>query len=226
MFRYLGRKNRLSKYYPEPKYNTIIEPFAGSAAYSMLYYDRKVILCELDPLIYEIWDYIINKATPRRIMKFPILVRGQSLRDPKYSWMKQVEKNLVGYFLNSATSRPSMIPSPSKPYNKWNEKNRKQLSIDIQKVKHWRIIYGSYEQLRNYKKATWFIDPPYQGRGGSCYKMSNKYIDYRKLAKWCRNRNGQVIVCENEEANWLPFKKFREQCQSGRKHIEVIWIKG
>jgi site-specific DNA-adenine methylase len=226
MFHYFGRKKRMSKYYPEPKYNTIIEPFAGSAAYAMCYYDRKVILCELDPLIYDMWNYIINKATPRRIMKFPILVKGESLRDSKYSWMKQVEKNLIGFFLNSSTVRPSTVPSPSKTYNCWNEKSRKQLSLDILKVKHWKIIYGSYEQLRNYKKATWFIDPPYQGLGGKSYKMSNKYIDYRKLAKWCRNRNGQVIVCENEESSWLPFKKLKEQQQNKKRHTEVVWIKG
>jgi site-specific DNA-adenine methylase len=225
MFHYFGRKKRMSKYYPEPRYNTIIEPFAGSAAYAMHYYDRKVILCELDPVIYEIWDYIINKSTPKRIMKFPLLEIGESLNNPKYSWMKQVEKNLLGFFIKTAITKPGPQTSTKKGFYKWNEKYRKQLSLDIQKVKHWKIIYGSYEQLRNYKKATWFIDPPYQGRGGSCYRMSNKNIDYRKLSKWCRNRNGQVIVCENEEAKWLPFKKFREQYQSGRKHVEVIWIK-
>lgn len=225
MFHYFGRKKRLAKEYPEPKYNLIIEPFAGSAAYAMHYHTKRVILCELDERIYNIWDYIINKATPRRIMKFPILKIGDSLNNPKYSWIKQVEKNLVGFFLNSSTARPSTVPSPSKTYNQWNEKTRKQLSLDILKVKHWKVIHGSYESLRNYKKATWFIDPPYQGNGGKHYKMSNKYIDYHKLAKWCRTRNGQVIVCENEEATWLPFKHLKEQHQNKKRHTEVIWTK-
>jgi len=34
MFYYYGAKNLLSKHYPEPVFDTIIEPFAGSAAYS------------------------------------------------------------------------------------------------------------------------------------------------------------------------------------------------
>ena len=35
MFYYYGRKKQIAKYYPEPKYDTIVEPFAGSAAYSL-----------------------------------------------------------------------------------------------------------------------------------------------------------------------------------------------
>ena len=47
MFHYLGRKSdRFAKIYPEPKYNTIIEPFAGSAGYALHHYSKKVILCE------------------------------------------------------------------------------------------------------------------------------------------------------------------------------------
>jgi 16S rRNA G966 N2-methylase RsmD len=226
MFHYFGRKKRHVHNYPEPKYNTIIEPFAGSAGYSMKYHTKKVILCELDPLIYEIWNYIINKAIPGRIMKFPILKNGESLKDEKYSWLKIQEKHIIGFFMGTGRTRPGYRPSKVGVYNQWNVKTRKQLSIDIKKVKHWKIIHGSYEQLRNYKKATWFIDPPYQGLGGKSYKMSNKYIDYHKLAKWCRNRNGQVIVCENEEATWLSFKKLYNTTQNKRKHIEMIWLHG
>ena len=35
MFYYYGRKKQIAKYYPKPNFNTIIEPFAGSAAYSL-----------------------------------------------------------------------------------------------------------------------------------------------------------------------------------------------
>ena len=76
-------------------------------------------------------------------------------------------------------------------------------------------------------EATWFIDPPYSGNAGGCYKY--KKIDYESLAVWCRNRIGQVIVCENEGATWLPFKPFREikgtegRIRSGVSK-EVIWL--
>lgn len=35
MFYYYGRKKQLAKLYPKPNYSVIIEPFAGSAAYSL-----------------------------------------------------------------------------------------------------------------------------------------------------------------------------------------------
>ena len=35
MFYYYGRKKQIAKCYPKPNFNTIIEPFAGSAAYSL-----------------------------------------------------------------------------------------------------------------------------------------------------------------------------------------------
>lgn len=221
MFRYYGRKYSKIDLYPEPKYNLIIEPFAGSASYALRYYTKRVILVEKDPLIYGIWDYIINKATPKRILKFPILQEGESTND--YNWLTQPEKDLIGFFIRTASRHPGRVYSGNKGYNKWNEKTRKQLSEDILKVKHWKIIYGSYEDLKNYKNATWFIDPPYQGHGGSIYKKSNRDIDYKELGKWCKSRNGQVIVCENDNAKWLPFKKLFEQIQCGRNHIELIW---
>lgn len=225
MFRYLGRKYSYIDEYPEPKHNLIIEPFAGSASYAMRYPDKRVILCEMDKRVYDIWYYIINKATPKRIMRFPILEDGETLHDSKFSWMKPVEKDLMGFFIRTCSSTISRKPSKLKGYNKWNEKNRKQLSLDIQKVKHWKIINGSYITLKNYKNATWFIDPPYQGHGGKYYKNGNDGINYKELAEWCRNRNGQVIVCENEEAKWLPFRPLRKMYQNGKKHTEVVWIK-
>ena len=35
MFYYLGRKKRVAGKYPDPAFPTIVEPFAGSAAYSL-----------------------------------------------------------------------------------------------------------------------------------------------------------------------------------------------
>jgi hypothetical protein len=57
-------------------------------------------------------------------------------------------------------------------------------------------------------------------------------IDFRALAKWCRARQGQVIVCENSDALWLPFRPFGERMAAYRGKIksagvsqEVIWTK-
>ncbi|KKK76293.1 hypothetical protein LCGC14_2865080, partial [marine sediment metagenome] len=37
MWPYFGSKQSLVKYYPAPEYSDIIEPFAGSAKYSLKY---------------------------------------------------------------------------------------------------------------------------------------------------------------------------------------------
>ena len=37
----------------------MVEPFAGSAGYAVRYASAKVILSEVDPVIYGVWDYLI-----------------------------------------------------------------------------------------------------------------------------------------------------------------------
>ena len=66
MFYYYGRKKQIAKHYPEPSYDTIVEPFAGSAAYSLYgnHWKRRVILVEKDDRVSQIWKWLIEEATP------------------------------------------------------------------------------------------------------------------------------------------------------------------
>ena len=96
-----------------------------------------------------------------------------------------------------------------------------------EKIKHWTIERKSYEDIDN-EKASWFVDPPYRGRAGRAYKHSE--IDFSSLALWCREREGQVLVCENSNSEpWLPFKPFRSILGANRttssrnKMTEVLW---
>ena len=41
---YYGRKKKLVNRYPSPEYGTIIEPFAGSAAYAMKWGRNKMVI--------------------------------------------------------------------------------------------------------------------------------------------------------------------------------------
>ena len=137
MFDYYGSKNQLAKMYPEPRYGLIVEPFAGSAGYSMYWLqkrpDIKCVLVEKSDRVFGMW--------------------------------------------------------------------------------------------------TWFIDPPYQPVGGvrgngydkKCQCSAN-FIDFPALGEWCKSRMGQVIVCEQEGANWLPFRVLRETTNSqDKKYKEMIW---
>lgn len=80
MFPYYGSKYNLSEYYPKPKRDKIIEPFAGSAQYALRYYDKDVILLDRDPRIIGIWKWL-QKCSVGDILGLPDLGRG----DLKYA---------------------------------------------------------------------------------------------------------------------------------------------
>jgi site-specific DNA-adenine methylase len=218
MFYYYGRKEKIFKYYPKPKYDTIVEPFAGSAAYSMNYHDRNVILIEKDVRIAKLWEYLINVSS-EEILSLPILSKGQSLNNDNFNYLNENQKSIIGLFLNPGSAQPKKSPGK---FCAWNEKNRLKLSQDVNKVKHWQIINNDYTSIENIE-ATWFIDPPYQGNGGKYYKHGNKGFDYEFLSEWSLNRNGEIIVCENSEADWMDFKPLVEIQGQKHKTKEVIF---
>lgn len=217
MFYYYGRKEKVFRYYPKPKYNTIIEPFAGSAVYSLKNYEKNIIILDKDERIINIWNYL-KGATSDDILSLPLIYRGQTLNDPEFEELTLVQKDLISFFSNPSSAQPKRSVGK---FNIWHEKNRKRLSEDVNKIKHWEIILGDYHDIPN-QKATWFIDPPYQGNGGKYYKHGNKNMDYDELSEWVRSRKGQVIVCENSEANWLPFNPLKKLQGQRRKTVEVF----
>ena len=215
MFYYYGRKKRIVKYYPEPIYDTIIESFAGSAAYAMEYFEKKVILYEINNKIYSVWKYL-QEASIKDILGLPILEKGQCLNNEEFNYLSDPEKWTIGLFLNPGSSVPKKSPGN---FCDWDEKHRLLLSSELYKIKHWEIRNESYENAPNIE-ATWFIDPPYQ-HAGKYY--TNWKIDYESLGAWCIERQGQTIVCENEGATWLPFEPLVDL--KGQKHNrkEVMW---
>lgn len=220
MFYYYGRKQKIFNKYPKPNFDTIIEPFAGSAAYSMNYYDRNVILIEKDEKIATLWKYLIE-VKPEEILSLPLLNNGQSLNDDNFNYLTTNQKSLIGFFLNPGSAQPKKSPGK---FCAWTDENRKRLSIDVTKVKHWRIINDDYRNIEN-QEATWYIDPPYQGNGGQYYKHGNKNFNYDELRDWAMNRQGEIIVCENSEANWMDFKPLVEIQGQKHKTKEVIFYK-
>jgi len=217
MFYYYGRKKKIVKKYPEPIYDTVIEPFAGAAAYSMEYWTKNVILVEKNARIVAMWKFL-QSANQNDILGLPILSKGETLDDEKFNSLSANEKAVIGLFLNPGSALPKKRPGT---FNLWTEKNRERLSSDISKVAHWDIRCGDYTEVRNVR-ATWFIDPPYQF-GGQHYTFSNKKIDYEKLKEWCKIRKGQVIVCENTKATWLDFTPL--VALHGQKHTTTEAIR-
>lgn len=141
------------------------------------------------------------------------MVKGENLNNIKY--LSQVEKDLIGFHLRRGTARPGRSIGDRCSW----ARDKIKIAENLYKIKHWKIIQGSYEDLKN-EVATWFIDPPYfkQGHG-----YNKKIKDFEKLAIWCKNRQGQVIVCENESGKWLDFKPLVTLNGTNRKSTECIW---
>ena len=213
MFSYYGSKSKIVHLYPVPKYPKIIEPFAGSARYSLRYFDHDVLLVDKYDVIVNLWKWL-QKCSKQDILSLPDMYEGDSLD----SFDLPLEaKSLIGFCINQGSAQPK---TTAQLFNGWH-RDRSTIAHSIEHVKAWNIQLGSYTDIPN-QEATWFIDPPYQF-GGEYYKLSNKDIDYMTLAEWCKSRKGQVIVCENTKANWLPFRPVAQLHGSKYNTTEAVW---
>lgn len=207
MFSYYGSKSKIVQYYPQPTHDKIIEPFAGSARYSLRYFEKDILLVDKYKVIVDIWHYL-QRASVKDILGLP--------NQPEKS-LSNVENYLIGYCISRGSASPKIKPQN---YNSWNL-DKQKISSNLYKIKHWKIVHGSYEDLEN-ENVTWFVDPPYQF-GGHEYRCSNKQIDFPSLSNWCKSRLGQVIVCENSKATWMNFSPVIQMQGIQFKTTEAIW---
>jgi|UPI000120C919 Site-specific DNA methylase len=71
-FKHYGSKWRLACRAPQPQYDTIIEPFAGSAGYSLRYgAGRRVLLIDASEDTCTIWRYLLG-ASEDEILDLPV----------------------------------------------------------------------------------------------------------------------------------------------------------
>lgn len=215
MWSYYGGKTKLVHHYPTPKEDLIIEPFAGSARYALEYWERDVLLVDKFEKIARIWKYLIQ-ASKNDILNLPNITNGEKDSVDNYD-ISDEEKWLIGFNIGRGSASPRKTPGD---FNNWpNDKIR--IAESIHKIKHWKVIQGSFDDIPN-QNATWYVDPPYQF-GGEYYRESNKKIDFEKLGKWCESRKGQVIVCENTKADWMDFKPMIQFTGSVHTTTEAIW---
>jgi len=198
-FPYYGSKARIAKFYPEPQHRTICEPFAGAAAYSQRYWEHDVILNDLNPNVVRAWEFLIT-AKRSDILALPNVHYG--LRLETLTQLSDGERALMGFY-----SYDGFAGVAGRAVGKrclWNDRKAKLAEL-VFHFDHWHVFQMSWDTLPQDAETTWFIDPPYQF-GGEHYTCSNRNINFAALAAWCRGREGQVIVCENTKATWLPFR--------------------
>jgi hypothetical protein len=227
-FSYYGGKWRIAPRYPAPRHSTIIEPFAGSAGYSLRYPDRDVLLVEKYDVLYGIWSYLI-RVSEEEILGLPDVPNDTRIDD--IPGICQEARWLMGFCVNQATSTPMQTNGAwARSLNGggmfWTEARRQRIASQLHAIRHWRVMHGSYEDIEVGNPATWFVDPPYQVQGKH-YKERD--IHYGRLGHWCRTLPGQSIVCEGQDADWLPFEHLIDAAKAPNKHHknkkspEMIW---
>ena len=219
-----GGKWRAAPHYDQPIHDTIIEPFAGSAGYSMRYPARHVRLYDADPLIVGLWQYLIAVSSDE------ILALPTEVEHVDDLAVCEEARWLIGFWLNKGMTSPCKTPSKWmrdgwRPNSQWGPVIRQRIATQVDAIRHWTIEERSYEDVPM-ETATWFVDPPYNNAAGRRYRHHD--IDFRHLGAWCRELPGQAIVCEQTGALWLPFCPFKEiKSTEGSKRTnrsaEVVW---
>jgi hypothetical protein len=223
MFSFYGAKHRTAKLYPAPLHGTIVEPFAGSAAYASAYPERDIVLVERDPIVAGLWRWLIA-ASADEIRSLPLLDHGTRVRD---LGVRIEAQWLIGFWCNHGTTAPRQTLtafSHRRPSSFWGPEIRERVASQVDRIRHWQVIEGDYAEAPE-GTATHFIDPPYVG-AGRCYRHGSGAIDYTALGAWCRSRSGQVIACENVGASWLPFGEFLSAKSSRGVSREAVWVSG
>lgn len=221
MWSYYGAKTNLVNLYPKPKHGLIIEPFAGTAKYALKHFENDVLLLDKYPVIVKIWQWL-QQCSPGDILKLPRQIKETDRLD-EINFDCEAARLFMGFIVGCGAERPRIKATRRKTTHRPNHVNfnLKRVAANLFKIKHWKIMEGEYTEAPDVV-ATWFIDPPYQF-GGSVYVISNKQIDFQKLAPWIKSRQGQVIACENTKATWMDFKPVKAQRGSLHKTTEAIY---
>jgi len=218
MFSYYGSKSKIVDFYPKPKLDKIIEPFAGSARYALRYFDRDILLIDKYDVLIDVWSYLKN-VSEKELLKLSNLKLEYRLSDLLDK--NTIEYKFLGYLVQVGQGNPKDTLSNMVGVD-YFKKQIKNIASQLYKIRHWKIKKDDYQNLKN-DEAVWFIDPPYQHGGQYQYKFNNKQIDFKSLANWCKSRKGQVIVCENTKADWMPFIPMTKMRGSKFTTTEAIW---
>lgn len=170
-WRYSGSKKRLLKYLPAPPLNTatIVEPFAGSAAYGLHYKPKSLILAEANTDVRELWEWLATTATEQDLKELEakkptekVDIRSLGLPKPQETLMRL---SISGAYVGQLSS---FVAYP-------------QHSFDLSGVAAaLSYIRRSVRIERDFRdteglNALYFVDPPYLGTQGNYHDKSKKH---------------------------------------------------
>lgn len=214
--------------YDEPRHPLVIEPFAGAAAYSMFHLAaiEHVWLIEKDERVAALWERLLAME-PEDVLKIRVPRSGDDISD--FLLMTAAASNGV-----AQSRRMTVTDRMPKCIRAMLARIAEILPEAKRKV---TVVCGDYRDAPDVE-ATWFIDPPYQVTvppGGTSRPQGMGYargcrsldLDYDALGDWCRSRQGQVLVCEQAGATWLPFRPVGLSFDSANRPLrEVAWTNG
>jgi 16S rRNA G966 N2-methylase RsmD len=208
LFPYFGRKGRSARLYPCPRFPLVIEPFAGSLSYTLHHRPNSAIGIEQDDRVVALWHRMLE-------------VTGMELPPAVGSKTNDLLVKVASYSEHALTSGEMTVTS--RMIRDWTVIHQRAALAAPWARSHVQYFAGTYANAPDVE-ATWFIDPPYQRANRRGYLFGADKIDYDHLAAWVMSRKGQVIVCEQDGADWLPFTRLADfATHRGAISREVIW---
>ena len=219
LFKWFGSKWLSSKLYPAPEHDTIFEPFAGSAGYSLRHNDKKVVIWEDNEQLRLLWTWLTTSATSEQVLEIPInLPEGTDIRE---LGLNHFQALLLKHWQRTNNVGDCWTVSPwGNKSGQWTANTRARVAEELYAVKHWKVrrVYPDVP-------GTYFLDPPY------IYNYRYRFKDGFDHAALVQKiamipRGSQIIVCEaacqktGRVPEYLPFKPFASRITSRRKTTE------
>jgi site-specific DNA-adenine methylase len=233
--KYFGSKLTSSQHYPAPTdEETIVEPFAGGAGYSIRHWQRSdgsprpVLLIEKNPRMAALWQWLIQ-ADPGEVLRLPVdLPVGSDIRDAlgqtpqaelvaRWQRVGAFRQNAGGYVVSAGKRGKDGKPKPADVDGLWCTRTRERVAAGLHRFRTWRCLCAGYDALElapGDGPALVYVDPPYQHFSPRNYPGAHEPLDFKALGAWCQRqaRHARVVVCEardevrNREPDWLPFE--------------------
>lgn len=221
-FRYSGSKKRLLKHLPGPPFGVtrIVEPFAGSAAYSLAYKPSRVFLAEATQGVRALWQWLITTATRQDLLDLAALrakekidVRKLNLDLPRETLLRLTSSGVYVGQLSSWALYPQHNVDFSKIIS--------QLPYIKQHVDPTvRSDYRETTELDD-GRTLFFVDPPYLGTQGNYQDKTTgndqtKLLNSADVETFVRGLKGPVLMTYGDGAA-ETFPAFNWQLTCKRK---------